>query len=243
MGAGAEEAGFFRRIVAAILALTFFLLPEGHEPDSSISLKPGPILREYFAIITHPHFATYALSGAFSFAGLFTYVAGSPIIFMEGFHLSAQVYSGIFAGLAVGFIGGSQVNVVLLRSFDSETLFFRVLVLQAVCGIVFMAGTWTGAYGLFSTLVLFFVFLSCVGITYPNAAALALAPFSKNAGSAAALLGFLQLGVGAFISTGISLSNSHDSLPIIVILGVTALLGLVILLGGRKYAKACPATE
>lgn len=226
-------------IVAVILGLIYWLLPEGHQPDASISLKPGPIAREYFSILSHPTFATYALAGAFSFAGLFTYVAGSPIIFMDGFGLSPTAYSAVFAGLAVGFIGGSQLNVWLLRRTGSETLFLRALVIQCVSGVIFTLGAALGWWGLTSTLALFFVFLSCAGLTYPNAAALALAPFTRNAGSASALLGFLQLGVGAVISTGISLAPQQDSFPIIAILGITALLALGILMLGRKRAHAC----
>jgi DHA1 family bicyclomycin/chloramphenicol resistance-like MFS transporter len=230
-------------IVSIILALTYFLLPEGHIPDLTISLKPLPILKEYLAIIKHPRFITYAMAGAFSFAGLFTYVAGSPIIFMEGFHLSPRTYSAIFAFLAIGFIGGSQVNVILLRKFDSETLFFRTLIVQAFIGLLFMIGSWFGWYGLAGTLFLFFIFLSNVGITYPNAAALALAPFSKNAGSASALLGFLQLGVGSLISTGISVSTSKESFPIIAIMAVTAIIGMIILMLGKKYARTTLMAE
>jgi len=225
-------------IVAVILAAVYTLLPEGHTPDRSISLRAGPICREYLTILRHPKFITYALSGAFSFAGLFTYVAGSPIIFMEGFGLSGHMYSAIFAGLAVGFIGGSQLNVALLRRYESEVLFLRVLVLQAATGTLFTLGAWAGLWGLAETLVLFFLFLSCVGLTYPNAAALALSPFSRNAGSASALLGFLQLGVGSLISTGISLTPPENSFPIIAICGVTSLMGLCILLAGRSRAEA-----
>ena len=230
-------------IVGVILALIYFLLPESHLPDPTISLRPSPIIREYITILLHPRFKTYALSGAFSFAGLFTYVAGSPIIFMDNFHLSAKTFSAIFAVLATGFIGGSQINVWLLRRFSSEALFLRLLIVQVVTGLVFVAGSWHGLYGLYSTLVLFYIFLSCAGLTYPNAAALALAPFSRNAGSAAALLGFVQLGVGALISTGISLSTSRDSFPIIFILGATSLIGFIILLAGRKRAHDCPVSE
>lgn len=230
-------------IVAVIIAIIYFLLPEGHQPDTSISLKPGPIMREYLAILRHPRFITYALAGGFSFAGLFTYVAGSPIIFMENFHLSPRIYSGIFAGLAVGFIGGSQINVLLLRWFTSETLFFRLLIVQVVTGLIFMLGAKFGWYGLISTLVLFFIFLSCAGLTYPNAAALALTPFTKNAGSASAMLGFLQLGIGSFISTGISIWPSRDYFSIIAIMAVTSLIGLIILLIGRKRAHQTPISE
>ncbi|OWK36687.1 multidrug effflux MFS transporter [Fimbriiglobus ruber] len=230
-------------MVAAILALTQFLLPEGHQPDPSISLRPGPIVVEYFTILRHPRFATYALAGAFSFAGLFTYVAGSSIIFMKGFGLSEKAFSAIFAGLAAGFIGGSQLNVLLLRWFESETIFFRALLIQVVTGLIFVGGSWAGWYGLTETLVLLFVFLSSVGLTNPNASALALRPFTKNAGSASALLGFFQLGIGAVISTGIGASSSSNSFPIIAILGGTATIGLAILLVGRRAARNSPASE
>jgi MFS transporter, DHA1 family, multidrug resistance protein len=221
-------------IAAVTLAATIFLLPEGHTPDQSISLKPKPILSSFAAIFKQPQFYTYAFAGAFSFAGLFTYVAGSPIIFMEGFHVSAQVFGGIFATLTMGFIGGSQVNVFLLRRFNSELIFSRALLLQVLTGLLFLVGTRNGWFGMTATLILFFVFLSCIGLTYPNAAAIALAPFSKNAGSASALLGFLQMGTGALISTGIGFFHSGAKVAIIALLSSTALISLLILLAGRR---------
>jgi DHA1 family bicyclomycin/chloramphenicol resistance-like MFS transporter len=221
-------------IAAATLAVTIFLLPEGHRPDPSISLKPKPILSSFAAIFKQSQFYTYAFAGAFSFAGLFTYVAGSPIIFMDGFHVSAQAFGGIFATLTMGFIGGSQVNVFLLRRFTSELIFSRALLFQVLTGLLFLVGTRNGWFGMTATLILFFVFLSCIGLTYPNAAAIALAPFSKNAGSASALLGFLQMGTGALISTGIGFFHSGAKVAIIALLSSTALISLLILLVGRR---------
>jgi len=230
-------------IAAAIVAMVYFLLPEGHQPDTSISLKPGPIFREYGAILRHPRFHTFAFAGAFTFAGLFTYVAGSPIIFMEGFHLSAAAYSGIFALLASGFIGGSQINVMLLRKYSSEWIFQRAQWMQLICGWVFIIGTAQHWYGLYEMLALFFVFLGCTGIANPNASAMALIPFTKNAGSASAMLGFIQLGLGAAISSFISLFMAHESFPIIAILGGTATIGFIIFTVGKKRALAYPIAE
>jgi MFS transporter, DHA1 family, multidrug resistance protein len=228
-------------IVGIVMTLCWRFLPEGHQADRGISLKLGPILKEYASIARHPCFATYAFAGAFSFSGLFAYVAGSPIVFMDNFHLGAGAYSSIFALLAVGFIGASQVNILLLRRFSSETLFGAVLAVQVVATLIFVIGTWAGWYGLEATVALFFITLSCVGITYPNAASIALMPFGRNAGSAAAMLGFIQLGIGAVISSGISLGKTNGNLPIIAILAVTSLVGGMILLAGRRQARAAIA--
>jgi DHA1 family bicyclomycin/chloramphenicol resistance-like MFS transporter len=139
--------------------------------------------------------------------------------------------------MGVGFIGGNQLNVTLLKRLSSEVLFTRALMLQTALGILLFVGTALGWYGLYSTLLVLFLFLACAGIIYPNAAALALEPFSKNTGSASALLGVLQLGIGAFISSGISLTESHNSLPIIAILATTSLTGLAIFIKGRDKAR------
>jgi DHA1 family bicyclomycin/chloramphenicol resistance-like MFS transporter len=214
-----------------ILALAFFLLPEGHTPDPSISLQPGPILRGFNAILRRRQFLVYAVAGAFSFAGLFAYVAGSPIIFIDGFHMSTRAFGMIFAVVTMGFILGNQANVFLLRHFHSQRIFFHALLVQVASGAVFFAGSQMHLFGLAATMILFFIFLSCIGLTYPNAAALGMAPFSKDAGSASAMLGFLQMGTGALISTGIGLLGSSS---IASLLSGTALLGLIILLMGRK---------
>jgi DHA1 family bicyclomycin/chloramphenicol resistance-like MFS transporter len=230
-------------VVAGILALVLVLLPEGHTPDPGISLRPGPILAEYLAILRHPRFRTYAGAGAFSFAGLFTFVAGSPVLFMDGFGVDGTTYSLIFALLAGGFITASQVNVVLLRRWPSEVLFLRFLVAQVAFGALFLAGTWAGWLDLSGTLAVLFCFLCCVGVTNPNASALAIAPFTRNAGSASALLGFFQLGTGAVISTAVGAASPGDRVPIVAIFGVTAAVGLFILLAGRRRAQASRVAE
>lgn len=236
---------FMAVLIGTILTLIFFLLPEGHEPDTSISLQPGPIARTFLSIFKHPTFHRYALAGAFSFAGLFTYVAGSPIIFMEQFHVSAKMFGLIFAGMAAGFIGGSQINVFLLRHFDSATIFRYALHTQVVVGVIFFAAAGTNSLGLMGTLIMLFIFLMITGISNPNAAALALAPFRKNAGSASALLGVLQLGTGALVSTWIGLAGTKNSLPVIALLSITSLIGLTLyyVLKAKGQAKDILAEE
>jgi len=221
-------------IVLLILAITLFYLPEGHKPDPSISLRAGPMLASFGSIIKTPQFYTYACAGAFAFATLFIYVAGSPIIFMERFHVTPKAYGGIFALLSVGFIGGSQLNIFLTRRYRSEQLFRMALVSQVIIGLVFMTGTWLDWYGIYATLAFFFLLLTCIGILNPNAQALALAPFTRNVGSAAALMGCLQIGVAALASSCVGLFNSSDIAPIIAILSVTSIIALVILLAGRS---------
>jgi DHA1 family bicyclomycin/chloramphenicol resistance-like MFS transporter len=224
--------GLLASIASAILILIFALLPEGHAPDPSVSLRPSHILAAFWAIFKDTQFLTYALAGAFSFAGLFGFVAGSPTIFMDGFHMDAKAFGLVFTVLVMGFIGGNQLNVLLLRKLTSQKIFLAALVTQVSIGVLFFVGARAHLIGLKATLTLFFLFLSCIGLTYPNAAALGLAKFSRNAGRASALLGSLQTGTGALISMGIGFLGVHS---VISLLSSTAIVALAILLLGKTF--------
>ena len=223
--------------VLVMMAVTAWVLPVGYEPDRSVELRPLPILRNYAAVLKEPQFLTYALAGAFAFAGLLVYVASSPIVFMEVFHVSAKQFGAIFAGLSVGFIGSNQINILLLKKYSSERIFFGAMLLVCPAALLLLVGTLLGWFGLWSTLVLLFVILSALGLSAPNGSALALVPFDHNIGSAASMLGFLQIGVAGLASACIGVFDSHSLTPVALVLAVTAWIGLAILLFGRKRVK------
>ena len=220
--------------VLILLAVVFFKLPEGHQPDPTISLHPVPIAQSFAAILRNPQFYTFALAGAFSFAGVLVYVAGAPIIFMGSFQVTPEGFGAIFAGLSVGFIGSNQVNVFLLRRFSSSQVFCGALLVECPASLLFLIGTYYGWFGLPATLVLLFIALSSLGLAFPNAAALALAPFDHNIGSASAMLGFLQIGVSSLASASLGIFDSHRILPVVAILAATAWIGLAIFLIGKR---------
>jgi DHA1 family bicyclomycin/chloramphenicol resistance-like MFS transporter len=220
--------------VALMLAVSWRLLPEGHPPDRSVALRLLPILRNYAIVLKEPQFITYALSGAFALSGLLAYVASSPIIFMEVFHVSPQKFGAIFAGLAAGFIGSNQINVFLLRKFSSEQIFHTTLLVVCPATLLLLVGTVCGWFGLAATLVLLFVSLTSLGLACPNAAALSLVPFDHNIGSASAMLGFLQIGVSGLASASVGIFDSHTMMPVALILAATSWIGFAILIIGKR---------
>lgn len=226
-----------------LIIIIGLLLPEGHQPDTEISLRPRAILKGFVAIIRHPQFYTYAFAGAFAFAGLFVYVTGSPIIFIDSFHVDPRGYGLIFAALAMSFIGGSQLNIWLTRRHADRKIFRLAVICQNIVMLVILGGTLGGWYGLTANIVLLMLYLPFCGMAYPNAAAIALEPFSKNIGSASALLGFLQMSIGAFASTGVGFLRASSAAPIFAVMAATAVIGLVILLANERPVQIARASE
>jgi len=219
------------------LLASIFGLPDSYQPDPAISLKPKPIITNFLAVLREPQFYTYALTGSVAFAGLFAYVAGSPLLFMDIYAVKEETYGWIFAFLSIGLIGSSQLNTLMLRKYSSEQLIFGALICQAITGIIFLTGSINGWFGLPETIGLLFIFLGCLGFASPNTSALSLAPFSKNAGSASALMGAVQMGLGTIASIGVSLFDTRSSLPMVAIMASTSVIALAILYFGRKNIK------
>ena len=219
------------------LLASIFALPGSYKPDTTISLKPKPIIMGFIAVLREPQFYTYAFTGAVAFGGLFAYISGSPLLFMNIFAVSEKTYGWIFAFLSIGLIGAGQVNTQMLKKYSSEQLIFGALICQAITGVVFLIGSMNGWFGLTETILLLFIFLSCLGFASPNASALTLAPFTKNAGSASALMGAIQMGLGTLASVAVSLFDTHSSVPMVSIMASTSILALAILYFGRKNIK------
>ena len=219
------------------------MLPEGHKPDRDISLKPAAILGEFRTIIALPQFFVYAIAGAFSFAGLFVYVTGAPIIFIGNYHLDRTMFGLVFCWPGLRFHRRQPAQYLAVAVvFEPEYLSGRVdrpdhhhrrhsyrhLVRMVRLAVEYRPAALDPPF---------------CGIAYPNAAALALAPFNRNIGSASALLGFVQMVIGAFASTGVGLLHATTNLPIYAVMAASALIGLVILLAnqkrlGRQHATA-----
>jgi DHA1 family bicyclomycin/chloramphenicol resistance-like MFS transporter len=87
-----------------------------------------------------------------------------------------------------------------------------------------------------------FLQLCCVGVASPNTAALSIAPFARNAGTASALLGFMQLGIGALASIAVGSFNAQNITPLAGIMCASAILACIVFFVGRTKIVATVET-
>jgi DHA1 family bicyclomycin/chloramphenicol resistance-like MFS transporter len=227
---------FLSLLALLLLLLVRFFLPVKYRPDREISLKLKHQTTRYISILREPQFLVYAVAGAFSFASLFIYVAGSPIIFLDVFQVGPRTFGLYFALLSLGFIGGSQLNILVLRRFTSRQIFRITLISQVVTSLVFLLGAYNGWYGQTATLVFLFLLLLCLGFISPNAMSLALEPFEGNLGSASALLGTIRIGVAGLASASIGFFHTSSIAPIALMMASTIMLAMLI------FAVAIPGS-
>jgi DHA1 family bicyclomycin/chloramphenicol resistance-like MFS transporter len=222
-----------------LLALVFFYLPETQQPDISISLMPKPILKSFLYVFQSPQFFIYTIAASLVSAGIYAYLSGSPQVFMQIFKVSKEHYGLIFGFLAAGLVLSSQLNTLLLKYYSCEQIIKATLWTQTIIGMSLYGASWMGWLNLYNAIVLIFLFLCCQGFSFPNAAALSMAPFKKEAGTASALMGALQMGFGALAAGLVGFLSNGTSLPMTGVMAACAVAGLTILsVGLSKWTKS-----
>ncbi|MEO7045084.1 MAG: multidrug effflux MFS transporter [Ferruginibacter sp.] len=219
-------------ITCLIFIAVVYWLPESRQPDPTYSLKAKPILNNFRNVLKVPQFYTYALASAISSAGLYAYLASSPFVFMELFKTTEQQYGFIFSINAAGLILCSQLNNLLLKKYSSEQISLVTLSVQTIVGGLLLLGTIFNVLNLYSTIVLISLFLSCQGLSFPNTAALSMAPFEKDAGSASALMGAMQMAIGALAAAAVGFVKPTTAIPMAAVMAGCVAVGLVILVWG-----------
>jgi MFS transporter, DHA1 family, multidrug resistance protein len=209
-------------ISSLMLAGVLVLLPESRSPDKNVNLSPASVLGNYWAVLKEPAFIVYGLAGAFTVGSLFAYISGSPFIYMEKLGFTQTQYGFLFSLNSFGYIGGSQVNRILLKRTGSQRIAEVISMAVAVIGFLMVLSAILPGVSAYITLVLLFIFLFGNGLLGPNSMALALAPFSEYAGSASALIGFTQMLFGALASGLVSILHDYTALPMTGIMAFCA---------------------
>ncbi|MFF3867631.1 multidrug effflux MFS transporter [Micromonospora sp. NPDC001898] len=180
--------------------------------------------RVYGSLLRDRTFVGLVLVAGLAMAALFAYVAGSSFVLQEQYGLNEQQFGLAFGAGAVGLIAATQGNVRLLRRYSPQRILVVALAVGTVAGLAMLAFAATGLGGLPSLLASLWVVLAAAGLAMPNAPALALSRHGEAAGTASALLGAVQFGVGALAA------------PLVGALGTGAVAMAVVVAGGMVAA-------
>ncbi|MCU7730384.1 multidrug effflux MFS transporter [Actinoplanes sp. KI2] len=211
-------------VAAAIMAATAVVLPETLPAERRRNGGVAGTVRDYGRLLTDRIYVGLILVVGLAMAALIAYVSGSSYVLQDGFGLSKQQFAYVFAGGAIGLIGATQLNVRLLRRWTPQQILAGSLLAGLGFGLILLILAVTEVGGLAGILIPLWLVLAMVGLAMPNAPALALSRHGETAGTAAALLGAVQFGVGALAA------------PLVGVLGVGAVAMAIVVFGGMLAA-------
>ena len=211
-----------------LLAVGWFAMRETLPPARRRSSGVAGTLRTYRALLRDRAYVGLVLVAGLTMASLFSYVAGSSFVYQGQFGVGEQQFGLLFGAGAFWLIAGTQLNPLLLRRLSPATVLLAATSSGALAGAVLVSLAATGTAGLLGVVLPMWAVLLAAGLALPNAPALALSRHGEAAGSAAALLGAVQFGVGAAVSPAVGLlGNDAVAMGTVVVGGL--LLAVVLL--------------
>jgi MFS transporter, DHA1 family, multidrug resistance protein len=206
------------------LALTAAILPETapHRGESGGGLDAA--LRGYLGLLGQRVYIGFVLCCALAYGGIFCFISGSSFVFVDIIGLAPQLYGVCFGAIVLGYILGTLMGGRLTRRIGVERLVRTGGLISAVGGLALLLSVWTTGASVAGILLPTVIYMVGTGLVLPNAMAGAIGPFPRMAGTAAALLGFVQMGLAA--AGGVAIGHLANGTAIPMAAGI-ALAGLL----------------
>jgi len=219
-------------LAGVLLLVAVTALPETLPPSHRRPLRARGIAATYVELLRDKRFVILVLVAALGMSGLFAYIAGASFVLQGRYGLDQQAFALVFGAGAVALIGATQFNVVLLKRFSPQTITLWALAAALLAGGIFVGLSVAHVGGLAGFVVPVWGILAAMGLVIPNAPAVALSRHPDAAGTAAALLGAAQFGLGAAIAPVVGvLGNDELALSIVMTCGVLIALAALLAVG------------
>ena len=212
---------------ALALAAVVFFLDESGQGKQSREHANRSVLEGYLVIAKNSQFISYALIGGFAVAGMFAYIASSSFVFIDYYQFDPEQYSIVFGANALAYIIGAQINARVVGRFKMVQILSLSTLLIALAGMALFINFFFNS-NLYVELGALSCFLFAMGFVMPNTMALAMAPFSHNAGSASALLGTIQFGMASISSIALGYESDSAGVSMGIMTMVCGLSSLIV---------------
>ena len=209
--------GVFAVILAVglVLMVCSMFLPETLQPANRIRKSVIKVYGNLFRVFRNSRFTLSVMAEMACFFMFFAYIASSPFIMQQVYHLSPLGYSLCF-GLNALMIG---VGAAMATRFRSQGTCLRFGGLGMLAGTLLLAFLFNTAMPLWIVMLAYIYTLICFGLMQPPLTAIALDSERDNAGAASAIFGASGFVAGALSS------------PLVGIGDITVTSGLVMACG------------
>ncbi|MBC8158384.1 MAG: multidrug effflux MFS transporter [Alphaproteobacteria bacterium] len=229
---------FLTGVSVILVVLAWSLLEETNRDPDPHALHLGGMARNFATIMRNPVFIGHMVAMSLVFAGLMSFVALAPFLIIDTLGLKPHHFGLVAALSSIGTLGGNlSAGYFTLKVGIERMVLIGILLALAGSGLMAISGL-AGYFNVVLLSLSINIFLWGMGIVFPNAMAGALAPFGRMAGTASALMGFVQMAAGAGAAQLAGFLPHHSQWPLgLMMAGMTAVALIVFLVLVRPHTS------
>jgi DHA1 family bicyclomycin/chloramphenicol resistance-like MFS transporter len=200
-------------ITTTVFVMVWKMLPETLPLAQRVSGRPLAILTTYGRLLRRRDFILPVLIAGFGQAVLFSFISGSPFVFVTLHRVPPTIFGIIFALHAIGIIGMSQFNAPMMRRFGARRLIGGGTAALAAAALLLAALVFGGMTLLWPFVILTITLFLCLGLILAPAFLTAMEPFGATAGAAAALGVGLEFTISSVTTAMMGLTADGTARP------------------------------
>jgi DHA1 family bicyclomycin/chloramphenicol resistance-like MFS transporter len=206
---------------ATLLAAALLVVPETGRRTSG----PAHLRARLRAVGADRAFRLATVTGAMTYAGVYAYVAASPVLLQKVYGLSARAYAVVFLLNSLGLVAGVQISSLLTRRADPARVLAlcTTITVVAAAAIVPLQQADAGLAGLLPCL---WLFVAGCGGCFAGAAGLALHGQGEQSGTATSVYGFVTFAVAGLVAPLAGLAGITSATPLAVVLLATSAVSM-----------------
>jgi DHA1 family bicyclomycin/chloramphenicol resistance-like MFS transporter len=173
-----------------------------------------------------------------TYAGVYAYVAASPLLLQRVYGLSAGAYALVFLLNSLGLVIGVQLSARYAERVSTARVLGGFTTVTVIAAGAMLPSQWAGT-GLGGLTVCLWAFVTGCGGCFSAAAAAALGNQRDQSGTAASLYGFSTFVVAGLVSPLAGSVGITDATPVAVVLLATssaALVGVALIVRAERLA-------
>jgi len=216
---------------AIAILLMLWLLPETLPIERRRRVGVAAMLADYGRLLRSRRYLGYALTGSAMVSALFAYLSGAPFVFINLFGVAPDNFGYIFGLNVIGMMLCAVVNGRLVGRIGGDHMILLAASVVAASGIALAVLGMSGWGGLVALCVPLFLFVSMISVVMPNASVGALVDYPHMAGSASALMGTMQFGLGAVAGVLVGALSDGTARPMTLVMAGCAVVTLLCFVG------------
>ena len=192
-----------------VVAMVLFVMPETNDAIDPALAKPGHIIESYIVLLSDRRFMGPSLIMGFILGGLYTLPSLLPFVLIDLLHLTPLQYGLLMVLQTTALMLGNVIVSRLLRTVSARRLVPFGIAVICTSGFGFFLLWLVGARSVAFVMLPGAIWLFGLPFVTPGTMTSAMSHFPRIAGSASALVGFMQMG-GGLLGSAVAAGLFHD---------------------------------
>jgi DHA1 family bicyclomycin/chloramphenicol resistance-like MFS transporter len=182
---------------ASLFAGVWWKLAETNKRLDRHAMRFDRIVGTYALLLRHRSFLGHTLTVSFVFAGMFCFISVGSFVLIDVLGVRPEHFGFCFAVVIGGMLTGNLATARLGHRFGLHRMIGAGILVGLLAGTSLAGLAFAHVQAVAAVVVPMIGVFLCAGLAIPNAIVSAIAPHGRMAGSASALLGFIQMAVAA----------------------------------------------